>query len=50
MNEIKAVIFDMDGVIVESEYRNFLAKLEVLKPYNISFDTPNRRIYAQNRP
>ena len=38
MNEIKAVIFDMDGVIVESEYRNFLAKLEVLKPYNVSFD------------
>ena len=38
MKEIKAVIFDMDDVIIESEYRNFLAKLEVLKPYNISFD------------
>lgn len=38
MREIKAVIFDMDGVIVESEYRNYLAKIEILKPYGVSFD------------
>lgn len=37
MSEIKAVIFDMDGVIVESEFRNYKAKLEVLKPYNVTF-------------
>ena len=38
MNNIKAVIFDMDGVIVESEYRNYKAKLKVLEPYNVTFD------------
>ena len=38
MREIKAVIFDMDGVIVESEYRNYKAKLKVLEPYGVSFD------------
>ena len=38
MREIKAVIFDMDGVIVESEFRNYKAKIEVLKPYGVSFD------------
>lgn len=38
MSEIKAVIFDMDGVIVESEYRNYKAKLKVLKPYGVTFD------------
>lgn len=38
MREIKAVIFDMDGVIVESEYRNYLAKIEILKPYGVYFD------------
>ena len=38
MRDIKAVIFDMDGVIVESEYRNYKAKLKVLEPYGVSFD------------
>ena len=38
MREIKAVIFDMDGVIVESEYRNYKAKFKVLEPYKVSFD------------
>lgn len=38
MREIKAVIFDMDGVIVESEYRNYKAKIKVLEPYGITFD------------
>lgn len=38
MREIKAVIFDMDGVIVESEYRNYKAKLKVLEPYGVTFD------------
>lgn len=38
MRDIKAVIFDMDGVIVESEYRNYKAKLKVLEPYNVTFD------------
>lgn len=38
MREIKAVIFDMDGVIVESEFRNYKAKLKVLEPFGVSFD------------
>ncbi|MBQ5590789.1 MAG: HAD family phosphatase [Clostridia bacterium] len=38
MENIKAVIFDMDGVIVESEFRNYKAKLKVLEPYNVTFD------------
>ncbi len=38
MENIKAVIFDMDGVIVESEERNYKAKLKVLEPYNVTFD------------
>ena len=38
MREIKAVIFDMDGVIVESEYRNYKAKIKVLEPYGVTFD------------
>lgn len=38
MREIKSVIFDMDGVIVESEYRNYKAKLKVLEPYGVTFD------------
>ncbi len=28
----------MDGVIVESEERNYKAKLKVLEPYNVTFD------------
>ena len=35
---IKAVIFDMDGVLVESEVRNDKAKLEVLSRFGVSFD------------
>ena len=38
MENIKAVIFDMDGVIVESEFRNYKAKLKVLEPFNVTFD------------
>ena len=38
MKNIQAVIFDMDGVIVESETVNYHAMLETLKPYGISFD------------
>lgn len=37
-NSIQAVIFDMDGVLVESETVNYHAMLETLKPFNISFD------------
>ncbi len=35
---IKAVIFDMDGVLSDSETTNFKAMLETLKGYGISFD------------
>ena len=38
MENIKAVIFDMDGVIVESEERNYKAKLKVLEPFGVTFD------------
>jgi len=38
MENIKAVIFDMDGVIVESEFRNYKAKLKVLEPFGVTFD------------
>lgn len=38
MREIKAVIFDMDGVIVDSEFINFHAMLAVLEEYGIDFD------------
>lgn len=38
MNKIKAVIFDMDGVIVESETMNWRVMVETLKPYGIDFD------------
>ena len=38
MSKIEAVIFDMDGVIVESETVNYYAMLETLKPYGVSFD------------
>ena len=38
MENIKAFIFDMDGVIVESEERNYKAKLKVLEPFGVTFD------------
>lgn len=37
MNEIKAIIFDMDGVIVDSETVNYHAMLKTLEKYDISF-------------
>lgn len=49
MNKIRGVIFDLDGVLVDTEYYQWQGWVEVLKPYGVSLSKEEYFDYAGKR-
>ena len=47
-NQCKAVIFDLDGTLIDTESCYFQAAAEVLAPYGINYGLEEHRLLLKN--